>query len=250
MNKRLKNTTESDLFHDNTGTGLPADEYHEVDEHILEKYTDDQMLDWFADGTIIFNDTITDYSTYPENWDRFRDKVIIQKDNQVVTRENIIINFEGSGIQSVVNNGNGKTTVTATSEALAGSSFQYAFVSQGALGNKWLAYHDHPSNTTVAPIPFACSLLCMTFSNKTNDRDVDIEVYKNGFSGGNKIYTWQIRDKRWAYKTDIASVNLNAGDYVALYGKKITSNTKPTDVVVELLFQITNAATGEGGGNL
>lgn len=52
--KFLKNTTGTDLFHDGTGTSLPAGEYSPVRPNFLDRYADEQLRAWMEAGDVVY----------------------------------------------------------------------------------------------------------------------------------------------------------------------------------------------------
>lgn len=125
------------------------------------------------------------------------------------------------------------------------------FVAGGRIGNKWLFLEDSggkASNEAPLPLPQAVRLTELGFTNRDSGSDIDIEIYKNGTAAGDKVFTWQIRDKQYAWKTNgLSAITFAQGDRIAIYAKTITNNAKPHSVVVTLDFKLTAENSAEGG---
>ena len=75
----------------------------------------------------------------------------------------------------------------------------------------------------------------------------DIEIYKNGVAPGDVIFTWQIRNKRTAFKLNgLSGVTYSAGDRILIFAKNFGSND-PVDVTIQVFFDTTNNPVTEGG---
>ena len=68
--KRVKNTTIVELGHDNSGRSFIASDFTEIDETIISRYNDNQLWDWFDDGSLQFDDGVTTYTNKYEGWAR------------------------------------------------------------------------------------------------------------------------------------------------------------------------------------
>ena len=120
----------------------------------------------------------------------------------------------------------------------------------GAVGDEWLQSVDFPTNQTPIIIPFDCKLAALSFSNKDDGSKIDIEFYTVSESDGNSpstlVYTWSLDTVRTARKTNFSpDVTFSQGDKLAIFARKITTNTRPSDVTMTMHFLITASAESE-----
>jgi len=128
--------------------------------------------------------------------------------------------------------------------------FHHVFQYEGSARTRWLSHEGDtsiPSNNTRAIIPWNCTLFGVSYSNQYNNRDVDIEVYKNGTASSDKVFTLEVRNLRWKYKTNISGVNFLPGDRISCRTRDRGDNSN--DPVVHLFYKIMNFSTNEVGGN-
>ncbi len=120
-----------------------------------------------------------------------------------------------------------------------------AFEKNNTCRNKWLGFgSSKASNRTPYIIPCPTTITALTFVNDTNSVETDIELYKNG----SKIYTWELRNRRWAYKTiDLHTLEFVAGDRIGVFLRD--RGTDPRNVIVTLHYVVTSSDIGEGGGS-
>jgi hypothetical protein len=130
------------------------------------------------------------------------------------------------------------------------------FLNNGLTKNKWLALDGamNASNILPAVTAFDSKLAAITFINGNNNADTDLEFYKNGVL----IYTWYIRNKRYAYKTGgLSAVTFLQGDRISCFAKETTDHNSqggngtgvdPTSVIIFVNVQTVNSLSGEGGG--
>lgn len=236
--KRLYNNTGGNLFHDESGYNLIAGQYTEVDPDRLSKVSDTEMQNWFISGDVYFNDGTSDFTTYPENFNRLLDQKVIQKDDSDVTNDVEVINFEGN--VSVTDEGDKKSTVLV-GQGIIGQIIPLIFSLNGTANNDWFGYVINlaPSDETNALIPFDCNLIALTFTNKRSGVDQDIEVHKALYNNGNtnaNVWTSEIRNQR-TFQECITGISFNAGDKIAVYSSDQGGNA--SDPVVILWLQIT-----------
>ncbi len=125
-----------------------------------------------------------------------------------------------------------------------------SFMNNGITKDKWLALDGSmsPSNELPAVIAFRSSIASLVFINKNDDADTDIEIYKNGVLD----FTWEIRNKRWTYKTNgLTTISFNAGDKISCFAKSVTSGTgvDPSSVILDVVVRSTSSITGEDGSS-
>lgn len=111
--------------------------------------------------------------------------------------------------------------------------------------NLWLKVTEGQAGTSnLEPVimPFDSIIYAITFVNKDDSIGGDIELYKNG----SLLFTWNIVNKRWAYKTDgLSAVTFSAGDRLSIYLRSIGED--PNDPMVTIHYSFLNSVTGSGG---
>jgi len=113
--------------------------------------------------------------------------------------------------------------------------------------NKWLTLSEEAKgDKTLFIVPFDCKVVALTWSNEKDNVDRDIEIYKNGTSSADKIFTWQIRASRTRYKTNLLTgLSFLQGDRVAVFSRdKGKDDKKP---VFSMFFKSDNNNLSEGG---
>lgn len=114
--------------------------------------------------------------------------------------------------------------------------------------NRWLAFtgnNGFPTNEVPVVIPWKCQLVGMTFSNEDPSADTDVMVYAADVGSSNVDtlrLTWEIRNARVGYKTDLDPVIFNAGDKIGIYLQDRGSD--PDYPVVTLELKILDGTTG------
>lgn len=122
-----------------------------------------------------------------------------------------------------------------------------SFMNDKVTFNKWLTINGTPGSTsdiTPAVIPFNAVLFGLAFINTIDSSGTDIEIYKNG----SLLFTWEIRLKRHAYKTNgLTATTFSAGDTLSVYARGDAGSTDPDDPVIQIHYSFTDGTTGEGG---
>lgn len=122
-----------------------------------------------------------------------------------------------------------------------------SFMNDKVTSNKWLTINGTPGSTsdvTPAVIPFNAVIFALAFTNTINSSGTDIEIYKNG----SLLFTWEIRTKRYAYKTNgLSAVTFAAGDALSVYARDVSGSADPDDPVIHIHYSFTDGTTGEGG---
>lgn len=257
MPKILKNTTLSDIELKRIGVTIPSSGQETIK---VEEYGDLASVESIAEitplinsGDIVVNDGTTDLDA--ETGIRFieyADKVTIQKDDVDIEKYLKKINFEGDAI--VTDNGDGKATVSiGETGQFTGKIIDFGFFSSGNTSNKWLAFTNGSTSTDTLPfiMPQDACLTGLTFSNQDDNVDIDIEIYKNGITDVDKVFTWEIRNKRTAWKTiNPGGTCFLQGDRVHVYARKFdggTGDQTAQDPVLEIFFLLTSNVISEGG---
>lgn len=130
-----------------------------------------------------------------------------------------------------------------------GNLIDFPFVVSGNVSNKWLGYTNSaaPSNTIPFIVPQQMTLKGLLFSNRDDNVDIDVELYINGTLS----YTWEIRNKRTAYKVGIVGAPTFAqGDRISVFLRKYSQGTGDNtaqDPVIEVLAKVDTENAAEGG---
>ena len=139
------------------------------------------------------------------------------------------------------------------SNTAEGKESSLEFFDNGTVNNKWLNLvgANTPSNNSPGILSSNCKLRSITYTNSNNDTGCDIEVYKNGLTVPFIVFTWQIRDSRYAWKTNgLDAITFSAGDRCRVFIKGIGGQTNPSKAVVILTFVNTDDILGEGAANI
>jgi hypothetical protein len=144
-------------------------------------------------------------------------------------------------------------TISGGSEVgeLTGSLFQIDFTNGGNTANTWLAVSDSNlgGNTTPWNAAFPCRLAGLSFSNRNDGTDLDMEFHVAREGDGNTSsieFIWEIRDCRTAYKTDLplGTIVLMPGDKVSVYANGAGNSGR--DVWFGCFWEITSRPSAEG----
>ena len=127
-------------------------------------------------------------------------------------------------------------------------SFTLIFQHEGGTEDKWLGHHGHngiSSHKSPAVIPWDCTLVGMTFTNKKDNGDSDIEIYVAPAGAGKADaleYTMTIRNERIKSITNFVDPpTFNTGDKVAVYARALVPlEDKIEHVVVTLYLSVTS----------
>lgn len=129
-----------------------------------------------------------------------------------------------------------------------GSIKSFSFMTSGNTSNKWLGFASNtaPSDQVPFIVPQDSEIKGVTFANRDNDVDIDIEIYVNG----TLQHTENIRNKRWYYNVGISGPTCNQGDRISVYLKQYTGGTGDTtaqDPIVVVLVKFTDEEVATGG---
>jgi hypothetical protein len=119
------------------------------------------------------------------------------------------------------------------------------FEKGGWARNKWLGIGSNKFSDKVPyVIPTNMTVTCLTFVNSVNSVEADVEIYKNG----SKIYTWELRDRRWAWQSEgLFNLSFVPGDKLSIFLKD--QGTNPKDVIITIHYRVTQHDIGQGGGS-
>lgn len=125
------------------------------------------------------------------------------------------------------------------------------FLNNGLTAGKWLSLDGSMggSDTLPAICSYDSKLAGLTYVNTNNGSNLDVEFYKNGTGAPQLVFTWQIRNKRHAWKTNspLNTVLFLSGDRISCFARGV-AGTSARDVVINLFVQSVNNTVGEGGG--
>jgi hypothetical protein len=143
---------------------------------------------------------------------------------------------------------NVQEAIEESRNSVIGKHQDFEFTSTGVTFNKWLNV-GHPSVSS-DEVPYTVAwdgeAIGMTYSNKNPDTDIDIEFYIDEVL----TYTWEIRNKKHAYKVLESGIfSLDQGEMLSAFAKKVTTGTgtNPADVYGEVIARSTSFNDGEGG---
>jgi hypothetical protein len=257
MAKIIKNTTGSDIEIYETGITIPASGQVIVDPinylywSTAEAIT--EMTTHINAGDIVINDGVDDITvangfslSRAIDFLKYSDAAFHVRFASQPERMN---GFVSKNVQEAIEESKaaieGKVSVLPT------------FLNNGLTKNKWLALDGamSASDSLPAVTAFNSKLAATTYVNDRDNTDVDLEFYKNAVL----VFTWHIRNKRYAYKTDaLSGVSFSQGDRISCFARQVTDHNSeggdgtgvdPTSVIVLLNVQTINNITGEGGGS-
>lgn len=143
---------------------------------------------------------------------------------------------------------NVQDAIEEAQNSAVGALIPLQFEHTGNTSNKWLGYTNPaaPSNEIPFVAPQNIAIKGITFVNRDDNVDIDIEIYKNG----TLVHTENIRNKRWAYNVGISGPAGNQGDRWSIFLRKYdggTGDQTAQDPIVVLYCKFTNEAAGSGG---
>lgn len=104
---------------------------------------------------------------------------------------------------------------------------------------------DFISTSAPAIMPFNGEVYALTFMNKKNSVNTDLEFYINGVL----TFTWSIVSRKWARKSDgLSALSFSAGDRIGLFARKITGS-RPDTVSVYVYYTFTRGTEEEDGAS-
>lgn len=133
-----------------------------------------------------------------------------------------------------------------------GKVFNVSCQRSGNAGNKWMYHESSSSSTDDSPIHIAydSNLVGISYMNANTGTDLDLEFYVNGTDSGNLVYTEQIRNaKRHGHTVAGSFFDMDEGDKLSVFIKRLAANDAPRHPVVELIFTIRTSTTTEFSAN-
>lgn len=128
--------------------------------------------------------------------------------------------------------------------AVTNETGEFIFSQWGRARNRWLRTNNFfPSNRMPWAFMNNAVISGLKFQNNNNGSDTDLEIYKNG----SLYYTWEIRDKRWAWKTNgLSALTYDEGDTIGVRAKTV-GGQDPMFALVIVQYRYMLQTTGEGG---
>jgi hypothetical protein len=254
--KIIKNTTLSDIDLEKVGTSIPASGQIEIPTQQYLLWADEDAITeiyvHLLSGDLVVNDGVDDI-TVANGFNIERAKNYLENPDHAfyarfASQPERMNGFVAKNVQEAIEEAKaaieGKVSVLPT------------FLNNGLTKNKWLSLDGAMASSDSLPAvtAFDSKLAAMTYINNRDNTDVDIEFYSNGVL----VYTWNIRNKRYAYKTDaLSGTSFSQGDRISCFAKQVTDHTSnggdgtgtdPTSVIVFINVQTVNSIVGEGGG--
>jgi hypothetical protein len=232
-----------------TGVTILTSTTHTIDPvsylHWAKPEAITEITPYLNSGDLVVNDGTQDLTASEAiRFLEYADRLYIEELGVNKAKTAKIINFDGD--VAVTEDGTGKVTVTVgTGGVVKGKLYDFSFNNVGKTSNKWLEFASSsaPSNENPLVTPYDSDMIALTYSNTKDDSGVDVEVYRNGVL----FFTWQIRGKRTAWKTDINNTSVSQGDRVSVFFKKVGGQTDPTTPIIDLYFSVTSHNEAEGG---
>ena len=132
-----------------------------------------------------------------------------------------------------------------------GNTYQHQFV--GGEKDAWMFFAD--SNSTpptgaesigaVSPaiFPFDATATSLTFSNKNDNVDVDVQLFKNG----TLFFTWSVINAHTAFKTTgLTGVTYTAGDRIGVFLDDVVTGSDAGQVTIVVTYEVSTINTTDG----
>jgi hypothetical protein len=247
MSRVLNTTTGSSVFIEDIGVSINPGEPYTIHPNNYGRFAASVDIDTLIDDGDI---TLTLFAELLTPIDAKRvinelSPFIAAFDTQQNLLQPVVRYIEVDGtLLAIEDLGDGQTRLKANlSSTIQGRLISFSFKNSGNTSNKWVSFGA--SSATSNSVPFVCPfnlVLCaITFSNEDDNESSDIEVYKNG----SLLFTWEVRNKRTAYKSNFAQ-NFSAGDRISIFMRKAQGKT-PNNPVLEVILLISDNVVGEGG---
>ena len=253
MAKILKNVTGSDISILDTGTTIAANSQYTISEQsYLLWAASANIVAHVNSGNIVVNDGINDITNTARalNFIKYPDTAFNARFLSEPERSN---GFASKNIQEAIEE---------IKNTAIGSGGNVMFFNDGGTENKWLQVYEHHSqasgpfnptpvdpddNKDIIPyiVPHHMSLVSLTYVNKKDRTETDIEIYRNG----TLVYTWQIRDSRWRVKnTGLSALTFLPADKISVFARKFNNAIeKPDDLMFMMYYTITKVSNIDYG---
>jgi len=124
----------------------------------------------------------------------------------------------------------------------------FSFYSSGEIHEQILPLVGLDAKTaeSVSPIlPYTCELIGLTYSNEDNYSACEIIVMKNKVP----IFTWVVKDRRYAYNTSLSAVKFSQGDRLSISTRRLSEAglNPPHNLLIATYFRVTKLTASEGG---
>jgi hypothetical protein len=251
MAKIIKNTTNATIFISEIGTNIAANSSLTIDPSVYYIWAKPEMLAEISSkidsGQLVVNDGVLDL-TVANNISLDRAKDFLKHPDTAFNVRFLAETERSNGFFS-------KNVQEAIEEAKATIEGKISvlptFLNNGLTANKWLALDGAMGGSDILPAvtSYDSKFAGLTYINTNDGSNVDIEFYKNGLGAPQLIFTWQIRNKRHAWKTNnLGAITFMKGDRISCFARGVTG-TSARDVIVNVFVQSTNSTVGEGGGS-
>lgn len=110
--------------------------------------------------------------------------------------------------------------------------FPVTLLSNGTQSNnEWITYSELLPDVVVL-FPIDCVLKELTWANRRDDVDFDLEFYKNGTNTANRFWTYEIRNgDEFGYTTGL-NFSFSAGDWIRIKYRDRGKNTSDMALVL------------------
>lgn len=241
MIKILRNTTISDIVISDTGITIQPGVGNQYTippiDYVLWAESAD-ITSFVNSGDILVTDGTSELSsTDGLDFIRYPDNAKNQR-------------FDGDTLRSngFPDNISTQAAIEFAKTTVSGKMQDFEFTTTGNTQNKWVNI-SHPANSSDI-VPFIAlwsgSVIGFSYINQNDDSSVDLEFYVNG----SLTYTWEIRNKRYAYKTDETGLfTVTQGDRLSIFAKKITgaSIVNPSGISGEVMAVVSTIGSADGG---
>lgn len=108
------------------------------------------------------------------------------------------------------------------------------FTNNGVLSNDWMGATELVTEGRL--FATKSEMVALAITNSTSDRDIDIEIYKNGTTAGFLEYTWELRDFQSASLQLATPIVFDVDDVLHIYARRVGSST-PRYVTLDITME-------------
>lgn len=218
------------------GIGIPSGSYFKIPDQKMNAFSFEPKLEDFinTDKAVLSKDGIVDLNKA----DSLSFLKVLSNASQISIG---IPGFSAKDLVELIKEA--KNTAPGT----GGLPYFQAHYGDQAPTNKWVEITaNNFGNKTGFVFHFPCVMRSISVSNDNALAEFDVNFYKNGVTGAQLIFTWQIRGFKRKYKSNgLAALTFNQGDI--LHVKLADQGANAQYVELDLLFQATSVPLGEGG---